>query len=107
MMNQDSNINQFYRFVMSERSISKEAAKIMVAETEKMILSTKQLFYAMQEQRKQQSRCLKSICVIFAEDMVTEYHNPRHHIVGAGKGTLIGAVIALLSAVLVWLVNII
>lgn len=32
------------------------------------------------------------------EDMVKEYHNPRHHIVGACKGTLIGAVIALLSA---------
>lgn len=32
------------------------------------------------------------------EDMVKEYHNPRHHIVGTCKGTLIGAVIALLSA---------
>ena len=49
-MNQDNDMIQFYRFVMSERSINKEAAQIMVAETEKMILATKQLFYAMQVQ---------------------------------------------------------
>ncbi len=50
VMNQDSDMEQFYRFIMSERSISKEAAKIMVSETDRMILSTKQLFYAMQIQ---------------------------------------------------------
>ena len=49
-MNQDKDIMQFYRFVMSERSINKDAAQIMVVETEKMILATKQLFYAMQVQ---------------------------------------------------------
>ena len=49
-MNQDADMEQFYKFVMSERSIRKEAAKIMLVETEKMILATKQLFYAMQVQ---------------------------------------------------------
>ncbi|MDO4554249.1 MAG: TetR/AcrR family transcriptional regulator [Lachnospiraceae bacterium] len=49
-MNQDSDMGSFYKFIMSERSIHKEAAGIMVAETEKMILTTKQLFYAMQVQ---------------------------------------------------------
>lgn len=49
-MNEDSDMMQFYRFIMSERPFHAEAAKIMVAETEKMILATKQLFYAMQVQ---------------------------------------------------------
>lgn len=47
-MNHDPDMEKFYKFIMSERSIRKEAANIMVAETEKMILATKQLFYAMQ-----------------------------------------------------------
>lgn len=50
-MNEDSDMMQFYRFIMSERSFRGEAAKIMVAETEKMFLATKQLFYAMQVQQ--------------------------------------------------------
>lgn len=41
------------------------------------------------------------------EDMVHEYHNPRHHIVGAGKGTIIGLLIALLAASLIHIVQII
>ncbi|MDD4370479.1 MAG: TetR/AcrR family transcriptional regulator [Anaerostipes sp.] len=49
-INRDADMEQFYKFVMSERSIQKEAAKIMLVETEKMILATKQLFYAMQVQ---------------------------------------------------------
>ncbi|MDC7288859.1 TetR/AcrR family transcriptional regulator [Blautia schinkii] len=47
-INADKNMRMFYRFIMSERVFNKEAAKIMVTETEKMVLATKQLFYAMQ-----------------------------------------------------------
>lgn len=47
-INADKSMRMFYRFVMSERVFDKEAAKIMVTETEKMVLATKQLFYAMQ-----------------------------------------------------------
>lgn len=47
-INEDKNLRMFYRFIMSERVFHKEAAKIMIAETEKMILATKQLFYAME-----------------------------------------------------------
>lgn len=47
-INADRNMRMFYRFVMSERVFNKEAAKIMITETEKMVLATKQLFYAMQ-----------------------------------------------------------
>lgn len=49
-MNEDTDMMQFYRFIVSERPFNEEAAKIMIAETEKMILATKQLFYAMQVQ---------------------------------------------------------
>lgn len=47
-INADKNMRIFYRFVMSERVFNKEATKIMITETEKMVLATKQLFYAMQ-----------------------------------------------------------
>ncbi|MFA9466643.1 MAG: DUF6427 family protein [Velocimicrobium sp.] len=41
------------------------------------------------------------------EDMIQEYHNPSHHIVGAGKGTIIGLLVAFLAAVLIQIVHII
>lgn len=41
----------FYKLTLSERVFSKEAADILCRETERMILSTKQLFYAMQVHR--------------------------------------------------------
>lgn len=41
------------------------------------------------------------------EDMIKEYHNPRHHIIGAGKGTLIGLLVAFLAAVLIQIIHII
>ncbi|MBQ6806176.1 MAG: TetR/AcrR family transcriptional regulator [Lachnospiraceae bacterium] len=44
----DSGMSVIYKFVVSERVFRKEAAQIMVWETEKMILATKNLFYAMQ-----------------------------------------------------------
>ena len=50
IMNEDEDMIRFYRFIMSERCFHKEAAAIMIAETEKMILATKHLFYAMQAQ---------------------------------------------------------
>lgn len=47
-INRDKNMWMFYQVIYSERSIQPMAAKIMAEETEKMILATKQLFYAMQ-----------------------------------------------------------
>lgn len=38
----------FYKVIYSERSIQPMAAKIMAEETERMIIATKQLFYAME-----------------------------------------------------------
>ena len=45
-MNLEDDMAKFYKVIMSERSINKDAAAIMVKETQKMILATKQLFYA-------------------------------------------------------------
>ncbi len=47
-MNQQKYIRMFYKVVYSERCINSMAAKIMAEETEKMILATKTLFYAME-----------------------------------------------------------
>ncbi len=41
-------MKNFYRLILSERVFSKEAADILCRETERMILGTKQLFYALQ-----------------------------------------------------------
>lgn len=47
-MNQQEEMLNFYKVIYSERSIQPMAAKIIAEETRKMILATKQLFYAME-----------------------------------------------------------
>ena len=47
-MNRQEHMMNFYKVIYSERSLNPVAAKIVVEETDKMILATKQLFYAME-----------------------------------------------------------
>ena len=47
-MNHQENMMNFYKVIYSERSLNPIAAKIVAEETKKMILATKQLFYAME-----------------------------------------------------------
>lgn len=47
-MNQQEHMLNFYKVIYSERNIQPMAAKILAEETEKMIIATKQLFYAME-----------------------------------------------------------
>ena len=47
-MNQQEHMLNFYKVIYSERSIQPMAGKILAEETEKMIIATKQLFYAME-----------------------------------------------------------
>lgn len=47
-MNQQEHMMNFYKVIYSERTLNPVAAKIVVEETDKMILATKQLFYAME-----------------------------------------------------------
>ena len=47
-MNQQEQMLTFYKVIYSERSIQPMAARIVAEETERMIIATKQLFYAME-----------------------------------------------------------
>ena len=49
----------------------------------------------------------KQLVIPGTEDMVNEYRNPMHHIIGAGKGIIIGTVVAALSSGLVELIKLI
>jgi len=51
VMNSEKNMQMFYKVIYAERTISSEAAKIMVAETEKMINATKQVFKVLQDKK--------------------------------------------------------
>lgn len=47
-INTENKMFSFYKVIYSERSVNPTAAKIMAEETRKMILATKNLFYALQ-----------------------------------------------------------
>lgn len=47
-MNHQEKILNFYKVIYSERSLNPMAAKIVAEETDKMMIATKQLFYAME-----------------------------------------------------------
>ena len=47
-MNQQEHMINFYKVIYSERSLNPVVAKIVAEETDRMILATKQLFYAME-----------------------------------------------------------
>ena len=47
-MNQQDHMMNFYKVIYSERSLNPMAAKIVAEETDKMMIATKQLFYAME-----------------------------------------------------------
>lgn len=47
-MNQQEHMINFHKVIYSERSLNPVAAKIVAEETDRMILATKQLFYAME-----------------------------------------------------------
>ena len=51
-MNHQEQMLNFYKVIYSERSLNPMAAKIVAEETEKMIIATKQLFYAMEVYKK-------------------------------------------------------
>lgn len=50
-MNHQEQMLTFYKVIYSERSIQPMAARIVAEETERMIIATKQLFYAMEIHR--------------------------------------------------------
>lgn len=51
-INTENRMFSFYKVIYSERSVNPTAAKIVAEETRKMILATKNLFYALQVHKK-------------------------------------------------------
>ena len=47
-MNHQEKMLNFYKVIYSERSLNPMAAKIVAEETDKMMIATRQLFYAME-----------------------------------------------------------
>lgn len=50
-LSSEPNMLMFYKVIYSERTISSEAAKILVTETEKMIAATKQIFLILESKK--------------------------------------------------------
>lgn len=65
-MNRQEQMYDFYKVIYAERSIQPVAARIMAEETERMILATKQLFYAMEVHKKLHFRNADLSAVSFA-----------------------------------------
>ncbi len=65
-MNRQEQMYDFYKVIYAERSIQPVAARIMAEETERMILATKQLFYAMEVHKKLHFRNADMSAVSFA-----------------------------------------
>lgn len=65
-LNSDSNMNMFYRIIMSERSINCKATDIMIYETKRMIEETKKLFNLLQEKNIAKFDNLETSAITFA-----------------------------------------
>lgn len=57
-INAESKMFSFYKVIYSERAVNPTAAKIMAEETKRMLLATKNLFYALQVHKK---ICVKDV----------------------------------------------
>ena len=65
-MIEDRNTMLFFKVLYSERSINPLAAEIMLEETERMIRSTKQLFYGLAVHGKMKSEDVDTAALTFA-----------------------------------------
>ena len=65
-MIEDRNMMLFFKVLYSERSINPLAAEIMLEETERMIRSTKQLFYGLAVHGKMKSEDVDTAALTFA-----------------------------------------
>ena len=92
----DENMKMFYRFVISERVFSKEIAKIMIVETEKMILEMKQMFYAMQVHKILNFPDVDMASISFAMTIhsLIDYQNDKRFAEDTDIGNLINEYIA-------------
>ena len=65
-MTAENKMFSFYKVIYSERAVNPAAARIMAEETEKMILATKNLFYALQVHNKIHVKDIDMAAISFA-----------------------------------------
>ena len=65
-MNRKSDMITFYKVIISEKALSKEASKVIIKETEKMINASKELFKAIEENKVALFDNLESAASTFA-----------------------------------------
>ena len=65
-MNRKSDMITFYKVIISEKALSKEASKVIIKETEKMINASKELFKAIEENKVALFDNLESAALTFA-----------------------------------------
>lgn len=65
-MNRKSDMITFYKVIISEKALSKEASKVIIKETETMINASKELFKAIEENKIALFDNLESAAITFA-----------------------------------------
>lgn len=65
-MNSESNMDKFYKIIVSEQLFSREAGEIILEETELMLLKTKELLREMDSQHKLKIKDITTASYIFA-----------------------------------------
>lgn len=65
-MNRKSDMITFYKVIISEKALSKEASKVIIKETEEMINASKELFKAIEENKVALFDNLESAAITFA-----------------------------------------
>ena len=65
-MNRKSDMITFYKVIISEKTLSKEASKVIIKETETMINASKELFKAIEENKVALFDNLESAAITFA-----------------------------------------
>jgi len=85
-LNEHPDMMNFYKVIYSQRTLDPSAARIMAEETEKMILATKALFYALQVHGKINVQDIDTAAESFALTVhaITEY---QLDCANSGKGT--------------------
>ncbi len=65
-MNRKSDMITFYKVIISEKALSKEASKVIIKETETMINASKELFKAIEENKIALFDNFESVAITFA-----------------------------------------
>ena len=68
-INRDSDMKNFYAIIESEKAFSNIAARIITEETETMFTATKNLFYALEAEKKAHFPSIENAALLFAQSI--------------------------------------